>query len=157
MSDPGKFSLTVERIQGLEFEVEFDWDHLEPMIVDEPEPIGHRKGPNAARLLGAAVGNCLSASLVFCLEKAKIEIGGIKTKVNGFLERNDQGRWRVTRLDVHITLDAPGEKPQRTSRCIEIFEDYCMVTASVRKGIAVNVVVMDTEGNELLNQPAEGP
>ncbi|MCS7219715.1 MAG: OsmC family protein [Anaerolineae bacterium] len=152
MSQEGTFSLELERVQDFEFKASFDWTHLPPLTLDEPEPLGKRKGPNAARLLGAAVGNCLSASLLFCLQKARLEVKGLKTLVTGFLGRNEQGRWRVVRLDVKIILDMPKEELPRISRCLEIFEDYCVVTASVRKGIEVNVLVLDPEGNALLRQ-----
>ncbi len=152
MPENGAFSLTMERIQNYEFQTQFDWEHLAPILLDEPAPLGHNKGPNAARLLGAAVGNCLSASLLFCLEKAKLVVKSIKTEVTGAMVRNEKGRLRVGKLDVHITVDVPAETPQRTSRCLELFEDYCVVTASVRKGIEVNVVVTDPQGNELFRQ-----
>lgn len=152
MSEEKSFSLSLDRIRDFEFQVHFDWEHLEPLLLDEPEPIGHKKGPNAARLLGAAVGNCLSASLLFCLEKSRMELTSIHTDVKGFLERNESVRLRVTRLDVHITIDVPDEQPKRVGRCIEIFEDYCVVTASIKKGIDVNVLVIDPEGHELLRR-----
>ncbi|RMD88766.1 MAG: OsmC family peroxiredoxin [Calditrichaeota bacterium] len=149
MAEEGKFSMNLEQINNYEFEVKFDWENVAPILMDEPEPLGQRKGPNAARLLGAAVGNCLSASLLFCLQKAKVEVGKIKTEVNGTIRRNEQGRWRVTQIDVHIVVDIGELPPQRVSRCVEIFEDYCVVTGSVRKGIAVNVKVSDQNGNLL--------
>ena len=116
MSENGTFSLTLERVKKYEFQAKFDWHHLEPIILDEPAPLGNNKGANAARLLGASVANCLSASLPFCLEKSRMEVKGIKTDVKDFLERNERGRWRVVRLDVYIALDVPNEKPQRISR-----------------------------------------
>ena len=53
-------------------------------------------------------------------------------------------------MDIHITVDIPNEKPQRISPCIQIFEDYCVVIASIKKGIEVNVLVMDSKGNKLV-------
>ena len=38
--------------------------------MDEPEPMGENSGPNAGKVLAAAIGNCLTASLLFCLQKA---------------------------------------------------------------------------------------
>jgi uncharacterized OsmC-like protein len=152
MSEHESLSLTLEHIEAFEFETRFDWEQVPPLLLDEPEPIGHRKGPNAARLVGAAVGNCLSASLLFCLEKARMELKEMKTEVKGFLERNERGRLRLVRLDVHIVVDVEGEKPARVGRCLELFEDYCVVTGSIKKAIQVNVLVTDSEGTTLMKE-----
>ena len=131
MSDENRFSLTLNRITDYQFETQFDNEQLKPLIVDEPAPLGEDKGPNASRLVGTAVGNCLSASLLFCLEKAKQHVKSIKTDVAGTLRRNERGRWRITQLDVHITLDVEADRVARVDRCLGLFEDYCVVTASV--------------------------
>jgi uncharacterized OsmC-like protein len=152
MADETQFSLRLERITGYQFETRFDLDHLEPLVLDEPEPLGEDKGPNASRLVGAAVGNCLSASLLFCLQKAKQRVNQIKTDVVGTSRRNERGRWRIARLEVTITLDVAADHAERITRCLALFEDYCVVTASVRKGIQVDVMVKDSKGNEMFYQ-----
>ncbi len=149
MAEHTGFSLRLERITGYEFETRFDWNQVEPLLLDEPEPLGGSKGPNASRLVGAAVGNCLSASLLFCLEKAKQDVKAIRTEVAGTMMRNERKRLRIGKLDVHITLDVDAREPDRVTRCLELFEDYCVVTASVRKGISTSVVVTDPAGVEL--------
>jgi len=156
MSDENKFSVALTRTTGYQFTVSFDKDQLEPLLLDEPSPLGEDKGPNPSRLVGAAVGDCLSASLLFCLEKAKHSVSGIETRVDGTVRRNERGRWRIAQLDVHISLDVAADQTERVHRCLELFEDYCVVTASVRKGIAVNVVVTDPRGRELYRQDAQG-
>ena len=147
MSEHGLL-LVLERLQGFEFKTTFDWD-VDTLLLDEPEPLGGGKGPNASRLVAAAVGNCLSASLLFCLERAKQSVKSIRTEVSGTLRRNERKRLRLGKFDVHITIDIETTEPERVARCIELFEDYCVVTASVRKGVSVNVVVTDAAGNEL--------
>lgn len=142
------FSLALERVDGYAFRVNFDWSSVPELIVDETEPLGKQQGPNASRLLAAAVGNCLSASLLFCLEKAKIEVRAVQTRVHGTLARNARGRLRVGRIDVEVRIDTAGEL-QRQARCLDLFEDYCVVTASVRKGIPISVRVVDAAGREL--------
>ena len=147
MSEHGLL-LVLERLQGFEFKTTFDWD-VDTLLLDEPEPLGGGKGPNASRLVAAAVGNCLSASLLFCLERAKQSVKSIRTEVRGTLRRNERKRLRLGSFDVHITIDIESTEPERVARCIELFEDYCVVTASVRKGVSVNVVVTDVQGSEL--------
>ena len=48
-----------------------------------------------------------------------------------------------------------GDQPKRVDRCLRLFEDYCVVTASIRKGVQVNVRVTDSQGNEMFRQ--DGP
>ncbi|MDH3402244.1 MAG: OsmC family protein [Acidobacteriota bacterium] len=153
MSEDTGFSLTMKQVEDFEFEVRFDGEHLPVMTLDEPQPIGHDRGPSASRLLAAAVGNCLSASLLFCLRKSRVEVAGIETRVRGEMRRNDRGRLRIGRLDVEITLDAPAADSKRITRCLDLFEDFCVVTASVRKGIDVAVTVVDGAGAVLHREP----
>lgn len=149
MAENGQFTIHVEQQQGFEFKVRFDWDTADDVLLDEPEPLGRRAGPNASRLVAAAVGNCLSSSLLFCLQKARAELSGqIATTVTGRVERNDRGRLRLAGLDVQIRLPvAGGESAVR--RCLGLFEDFCIVTESVRSGIPVQVEVVDGEGRAL--------
>ena len=147
-----QFSVNLKRIQDYEFETTFDWEHVAPIILDEPEPLGHSRGPNASRILAAAVGNCLSASLLFCLQKAQVQVHAINTKVTGAAKRNERGRLRVGKLNVEIRLEAETKQEQRVNRCLSLFEDYCVVTASVRQSIEVNVRVVDSHGNVLFEE-----
>jgi uncharacterized OsmC-like protein len=155
MSENLTFSLELQQVKDFEFDVKFDWAHLPPLRLDEPEPLGHRNGPNASRLVGAAVGNCLSASLLFCLQKSKQTIRDIRTTVVGHLQRNERGRLRLGQFEVTIVLDAETDNPQRLQRCLTLFEDYCVVTASIRQAIPVFVKVVDPQGTELYASDGE--
>jgi uncharacterized OsmC-like protein len=149
MSEERTFDLTLEQVQSYEYSARLDWSDVEPIIIDEPEPLGARHGPNASRLVGAAVGHCLSASLRFCPEKAKQQVRRIDAHVVGTVRRNESGRWRIGRLDVRLTLDVVTPQPERLQRCLEPFEEYCVVTGSVRKGTNVGVAVADPQEREL--------
>lgn len=152
MSEDAGFSLTLQRIEDFEFEIRFDKEQYATLKVDEPEPTGHNRGPNAARLVGAAVGNCLSASLLFCLQKSRVEVVGIETRVHGGLRRNERGRLRLGHIDVDIILDAPDADRRRLDRCLGLFEDFCVVTASIREGVDVGVRVLGRDGTVLLQR-----
>jgi len=146
------FDLELEQIGDYEFKVKFDWPGVDELLLDEPAPLGGSKGPNAARLIAAGVANCLSASLVFCLQgKFKQPIGSLRTRVHGELVRNDKGRLRIGRFDVTIRLAEDASAVQHLQRCLEQFEDFCVVTESVRHGIPVGVRVVDASGTEVFS------
>ena len=67
MSEETTFELSMDLESELKFKVDLNVEGAPILTVDEPPPIGQGEGPNAARLLAAAVGNCMSASLLFCL------------------------------------------------------------------------------------------
>jgi organic hydroperoxide reductase OsmC/OhrA len=140
------FTAELEQLAGFEFRVRFDSPAIADIELDEPPPLGEGKGPNAARLVAAAVGNCLAASLVFCLRnKFKEHPGPVRATAVGRLERNEKGRYRIGGIDVSIALPEGAETMKHLDRCLEQFEDFCVVTESIRRGIPVNVKVVRPE------------
>jgi len=137
-----EFTTSLDQVKDYEFTVSFDKEALGKLTMDEPAPLGAEKGPNASRVLSSAVGHCLTASLIFCLQKSRIPLKHVATKVHTTLARNDAGRWRVQGIKVDINADPLNEQDRdRMKRCLEMFEDFCIVTQSVRKGINVEVAV----------------
>ncbi|HET9477125.1 MAG TPA: OsmC family protein [Dehalococcoidia bacterium] len=139
--DENSSEITLERRKGYKFLVDFHQKGVEPLLVDEPPPIGEGHGPGATKLLAAAVGNCLSASLIFCLEKAHVEVHDMRTTVRTTKARNEKGRLRVGRIEVTLAPEVAEIDIPRMARCLEIFEEYCTVTGSVRDSIQVDVEV----------------
>ena len=149
MSEEGRFTLHLEQLEGYEFKVRFDWDQVPALIVDEPPPLGGRAGPNPSRLLAVAAANCLSASLLYCVSKNEPPAGAVKTSVTCRMVRNDKQRLRVGGLAVRIEVSEALADVARFKRCLDLFEDFCVVTASIRDGIPVAVEVCDPAGNVL--------
>lgn len=137
-----EFTTTLEQVDNFTFTVTFDKQSMKSITMDEPAPMGTESGPSTSRVLASAVGHCLSASLLFCLQKSRIPMKHVSTKVHTTLARNDAGRWRVQGIKVDIKAEPENEQDrERMKRCLEIFEDFCIVTQSVRKGIDVQVAV----------------
>jgi uncharacterized OsmC-like protein len=137
-----EFTTILEQVKDYAFEVAFDKEGFQPLTMDEPKPLGTETGPNAARILSSAVGHCLSASLLFCLQKSRIPLKHVSTKVHTSLARNEAGRWRINDIKVHIKAEPLNEQDrEHMKRCLDIFEDFCIVTQSVRKGINVQASV----------------
>jgi len=140
MVEPSGPEVILKRETGYQFVVQFDDEAKSFMHMDEPPPLGKGEGPNASRVLAASVANCLSASLLFCLSKARVEVGKIVTKARPVAARNEQGYWRIKEIFVEINVEVRGDQAG-IDRCLSIFENYCVVTGSVRKGIDVHVNV----------------
>jgi uncharacterized OsmC-like protein len=143
MSEEEKtFKVSMKREEGFVFKVDFGIPDVELLTMDEPAPVGGDTGPNASKVLAAAMGNCLTASLMFCLQKARAEIGGVETKVEGKMRRNEKGRWRVAEVNVEISPEIDLETFQsQFDRCNGLFEDFCIVSKSIEEGIPINVEV----------------
>jgi organic hydroperoxide reductase OsmC/OhrA len=133
--------VTLDRIERYRFDATFDDPTWPTIRLDEPVPLGEGTAPNASRVLGAAIGNCLAASLIFCLEKSRVPVGDVSARVEGRLARNERGRLRIGEVNVTIQPRVDGIPKARLARCMELFEDFCVVTQSVRDGIDVKVSV----------------
>jgi uncharacterized OsmC-like protein len=127
---------------GYRFEVTYPDVPAAPAIrIDEAPPLGTGTGPTPAGLLAAAVGGCLAASLRFCLAKARVDPDAINVDVEAHMAPNERGRLRITGLDVHLAPCLPSVDLARLERCTGLFEEFCIVTESVRAGIPVHVAV----------------
>ncbi len=147
----GDSTFTIELVQQADyrFEARFDDPALPPLVTDEPPPLGAGAGPNPARLLGTAVANCLAASLLFSLRKFRNEVEPLSAAATVSLARNAQNRLRIGRIAVDLHLAGPAAAVKSLDRVLAQFEDFCVVTQSVRAGITVDVRVLDRDGRVL--------
>lgn len=143
-----QFTFTLEQQEDYAFLVRFD-DDLPALLTDEPPPLGKGAGPNPSRLIAAGVANCLSASLLFALRKFKNEPGKLTATVTAQLGRNEQKRLRIMRMDVELRFAAKAAELAQLERILQTFEDYCVVTQSVRSGFPVGLAVYDGAGARL--------
>lgn len=141
-------SFTVELVQQADyrFEVRFDSPAVPALMTDESAPLGADAGPNPARLLGTAVANCLASSLLFSLRKFKNSAEPVRATATVSLVRNAQNRLRIGRIDVDLHLAAAAPDMRALDRVLAQFEDFCIVTQSVRAGMTVDVRVFDRNG-----------
>lgn len=139
----------IELRQERDFRFEIDFGAGPPLMADEDPPAGAGTGPTPVQLLAAAVGNCLSASLLFALRKYKQAPEPMRATAAATVGRNDRNRLRVEAIEVKIHLGVPAGSLEHLDRALAQFEDFCTVTASVRDAIAVTVEVYDRDGQRL--------
>jgi organic hydroperoxide reductase OsmC/OhrA len=138
------------REEGYRLQVSFEGLDGEPLVVDEPPPLGEDTGPNATQLLAAAVGTCLSHSLTFCLQRSRTELESLDTEVTVKVGRNNKGRLRIQEMRVvlsPILAPAPdgddGKARSKLDRCKQLFQDFCTVSTSLEGAFPIHVSVAE--------------
>lgn len=134
--------------QDYQFDIHFGGE-VPVVMADEPAPLGAGQGPSPVQLLAAAVGSCLSDSLLFALRKFKQAPEPIACDVQAEVGRNAEGRLRVLGIKAVLTLGVPAASLEHLERVLGQFESYCTVTQSVGQGIAVSIEVVDALGVRL--------
>lgn len=146
--DANPHTIALRQLGDFRFQARFG-DGLPPLQTDEQPPLGQGQGPSPVQMLATAVGNCLSASLLFAFRKFKEDPDGILCVVQADVGRNAEGRMRVLGLQATLTLGAAAAALPHAERVVASFESYCTVTQSVRQGIPVQVTVIDAAGTVL--------
>jgi uncharacterized OsmC-like protein len=144
MSEDRTHHVTVRLCRGYQFVAEFnDIPDAQSILLDEPPPLGEGRAPNAVDLLSAAIGNCLAASLTFCLRRARIEVQSISASVTTNVSKDEHGRLRISGIDVELD-PVVDSKDVPLVGCPDLFEEFCTVTASIKRGIPVQVSLKDS-------------
>ncbi len=148
-NDAQAIHVRLEQEADFAFRISFPGTDLDALLSDEPAPLGNDRGPNPSRLLLASIANCLVASLLFALRKQRNTPDTLVAEATAVLMRNEQGRWRIPRAEVVLHLPGQNADYQHLDRVLAQFEDFCVVTQSVRQGIEIDVSVVDGEGRVL--------
>jgi uncharacterized OsmC-like protein len=149
MDTEGEFSIELVRQADYRFGVQFANPAIPELIIDEGAPVGADAGPSPTQLLGTAVAHCLAASLLFALRKYRNEPDSLRAAVRVHIVRNAQKRLRVGRIGVDLHLGLRAAQVQMLERILAQFEDFCVVTQSVRVALPVDVRVLDRDGKVL--------
>jgi len=141
-------SVTLRQRHDYRFDVHFD-EAMPIITTDEPVPLGTGQGPSPVQLLSAAVGNCLSDSLLFALRKFKQAPEPLNCTVEAEVGRNADGRMRVLKMVATLRLGVPADKLEHLDRVLGQFESFCTVTQSVGQGIPITIQIFDANGVSL--------
>ena len=141
-------SVSLKQQQDYRFEVKFA-DYMPVLISDEPEPLGAGTGPSPVQMLCAAVGNCLSDSLLFAFRKFKQVPEPMQCVVTAEVGRNPENRLRVLNMNARLELGVPSNELEQLERVLGQFEAFCTVTQSVGLGIPITIEVFDSQGQQV--------
>jgi organic hydroperoxide reductase OsmC/OhrA len=143
------FTIELVQLADYRFQTHFDNAAVPALLTDEQAPLGGDAGPNPSRLLLTSVANCLMASLLFAMRKFKNEPGPLRAVAKASIVRNANNRLRIGRIAVDLHLGVMASKVNMLDRILGQFEEFCIVTQSVRAAIPVDVRVLDKTGTVL--------
>lgn len=138
-----EFSIELVQLSDYRFEASFDDPGIPILLTDEAVPLGGNAGPSPVRLLAVAVANCLAASLLFAMRKFKNDPGRLRAVATVHMARNPQNRLRVGRIAVDLHFSVSASEIAMLERVLGQFEEFCVVTQSVRLAFPVDVRVLD--------------
>ena len=139
--EDSKFEISIKREGGYRFTVDFQMPRVENLMVDEDPPLGKGEGPDPSRMIGAALLQCLSSSLIFCMDKSHARIDSLDGTATVRFGRNNEKRLRIAGIDIEIDVGISDEEKSKLERCKPIFEKFCTVTESVKAGIPVSLEI----------------
>lgn len=144
MSDK-KVTVELTQAKDYQFEIQFGGD-VPVLLGDEPAPLGAGLGPSPVQMLCAAVGNCLSDSLLFAFRKFKQAPEPLRCVVQAEVGRNADNRLRVLNMTAQLHMGVPAANLAQCEHVLAQFESFCTVTQSVGQGIPIQVQVFDSLG-----------
>jgi organic hydroperoxide reductase OsmC/OhrA len=150
MAETPTTTVELKQLADYRFEASFGTPGMPVLVTDEPPPLGGNAGPGPDDMLAVAVANCLASSLLFALRKFKNQPDPIRAVATVEKARNEQKRMRISRIAVDLHLGAPSSGMQMLDRALAQFEEFCIVTQSVRAGIPVDLRVFDADGTQLV-------
>ncbi|MFX1377321.1 MAG: OsmC family protein [Promethearchaeota archaeon] len=141
MSKEIKTKVSLNQEEEMIFKCDLGNPKIDNLYIDEQnKPEQKKKGTSPVKLLALSVLGCLTASYSFCLKKQGFSISGLKGKAEVIIARGDKGFWRVKKIDIEMIpkIDTP-EMRKRADQCKKFFEQYCIISESLRTGFEVNV------------------
>ena len=102
--------------------------------------------PTTLDFVVAALGSCLTGTLGGALGARSIPIGpdDLSAEVEGYIE-NVESKPLITRVLVKCHLKVPKGKKGEAERIVGNHEEFCAVSQSLRRGIAVELEEADSQ------------
>ena len=113
------------------------------VVFDEPEPLGDDEHASPVAYMFSSLVACQLSVLAQCLEKSRIE----EYEITADAEIDRRGRdevaeempahtaKRIEHVAITIDLEVPAEYEDRAQRCLEVYDQGCIVGQSFRAGI----------------------
>lgn len=141
MLNESKSEVGIKLEEEMIFRCELGQIKMNDLFIDEQNKKTIEKvGPNPSKLLALSVLGCLAASFTFCLQKKEFSLSDLEGKAVIISKRNEKGFWRLKKINIKLNpkIDNPKMR-ERADQCKKFFEQFCVLSESLRNGIEINV------------------
>ncbi|MFX1379979.1 MAG: OsmC family protein [Promethearchaeota archaeon] len=140
MPDEYKSEVGISLEEEMIFKCDLGQIKMDDLFIDDRHKKSIDKiGPNPSRLLALSVLGCMGASFAFCLQKKNFSLSDFEGKAFITSKRNEQGFWRIKKIDIHLNPKIENqEMRKRADQCQKFFEQFCIISESLREGIEIN-------------------
>ena len=111
------------------------------LLMREPFGIGIDYGPEAVTLFTMSAAYCMAASLNYYLAKARVLPTTLRAKGHVEMRLTDEHYRRIKCLDIDIRIEVAEKEHKRLERALSRFNDFCIITESIRGSFPVRVQV----------------
>ncbi|TFF93039.1 MAG: OsmC family peroxiredoxin, partial [Promethearchaeota archaeon] len=121
--ESAKIELKLEK--DMIFKGLLDLKKIHELFVDESlESEEEQIGPDAAQLIGLGVMSCLSASLIFCLEKRNLKLDDLTAETEVHFKTIKKNLTRIEKIDVKLSpkSDDP-DVIKRLNQCTRVLKN----------------------------------
>lgn len=141
MSNEFKSEVGIKLEEEMIFKCDLGHIKMNDLFIDEQHKKSIDKiGPNPSKLLASSVLGCLAASFAFCMQKKGFSLSDLDGKAVITSIRNEKGFWRIKKIDIKLNPNIDNtEMRKRADQCIKFFEQYCIISESLRYGIEIDV------------------
>jgi uncharacterized OsmC-like protein len=139
LSDDYKSEVGLKLEEEMIFKCDLGQINMDDLYIDEQHKKSQEKiGPNPSKLLALSILGCMSASFAFCLQKKNFSLSDFNGKAFIISKRNHRGFWRIKeiKLELHPKIDTP-EMRERANKCQKFFEQFCIISESIKEGIKI--------------------
>ena len=141
MSHELKTKVSLKQEDEMIYKCDLGGIKIHNLYIDESnKDLKEKLGPSPAKLLALSILGCLTASFEFCLLKRDICLSDLEGKAEVTIARNEKNFWRVKKIDIKIIPKVANLKMlKRIDQCKKFFEQFCIISESVREGIDLKV------------------
>jgi uncharacterized OsmC-like protein len=111
------------------------------LLLPAPTPVGVGYGPEAVTLLNMSTTYCMTASLNYYLAKARVVPTTLRAKGHVGMRLTEEQFRRVKSIEIDIRIEVDEKERKRLMRALDRFNDFCIITESIKGSFPINVRV----------------